>query len=61
MRDKGYKYHTIANPTHGEEFFNILYSLKWNDKSMVNITRDKLHLLCSVNISAERYVLTFTI
>ncbi|MCO5594055.1 hypothetical protein L7F22_048076 [Adiantum nelumboides] len=54
MRDSGYKYLSIANPAHGEEFLSMLFKKDWNDKSMVGITRDKLYSLCSAKITAER-------
>lgn len=56
MRDNGYKYLSIANPSHGDEFFSFLFNKDWKDKSMVGITRDKLYSLCSAKISRERYV-----
>ncbi len=54
MRDNGYKYLSIANPTHGDEFFSLLFNKDWNDKSMIGITRDKIYCLCSAEITCER-------
>ena len=55
FRDSGYKYLSIANPIHGEDFFNIIFNRDWEDKSIVGITRDKLYSLCTAKISVERY------
>ena len=54
MRDNGYKYLSIANPTHGDEFFSLLFNKDWNDKSMIGIPRDKIYCLCSAKITRER-------
>lgn len=56
LRDSGYKYLSIANPAHGEQFFSMLFKKDWNDKSMVGITRDKLYSLCTAKITIERCV-----
>lgn len=55
LKDKGYKLLSIANPIHGEDFFALLYNLKWDDTSMVRITRDKLYALCSSKLPPQRY------
>lgn len=55
FRDSGYKYLSIANPIHGEDFFSIVFNRDWSDKTMVGITRDKLYSLCTAKISTERY------
>lgn len=55
LKDKGYKFLSIANPIHGEDFFALLYNLKWDDTSMVRVTRDKLYALCSSKVSPQRY------
>ncbi|MCO5587870.1 hypothetical protein L7F22_041822 [Adiantum nelumboides] len=55
LRDNGYKYLSIANPLHGEEFFSMLFKKDWSDKSMIGITKDKLYSLCSVKIIVERH------
>ena len=55
FRDSGYKYLSIANPIHGEDFFSIIFNRDWDDKTMVGITRDKLYSLCTAKISIERY------
>jgi len=55
LKDRGYKYLSIANPSNGEDFFKILYDLKWDDMSMLKITRgDKLYCLSSSKITPER-------
>lgn len=54
LKDRGYKYLSIANPHNGEEFFKLLFGLKWDDTSMLKITRDKLYCLTSSKISPER-------
>lgn len=56
LRDSGYKYLSIANPIHGEEFFSFIFHKDWTDKTMVGITRDKLYSLCTAKISTERFV-----
>lgn len=43
LKDRGYKYLSIANPENGEEFFQVLYGLNWEEQGMVKITRDKLY------------------
>ncbi len=57
FRDSGYKYLSIANPAHGEDFFSLIFKKDWNDKTMVTITRDKLYSLCTAKITNERCVL----
>ncbi|MCO5567185.1 hypothetical protein L7F22_020873 [Adiantum nelumboides] len=42
LKDRGYKYLSIANPLNGDEFLKLLYGIKWNDPGMLKITRDKL-------------------
>lgn len=54
LKDKGYKYLAIANPGNGEEFFSLLFGLKWDDSSTVRITKDKLYALCISKIPQER-------
>ncbi|MCO5564708.1 hypothetical protein L7F22_018375, partial [Adiantum nelumboides] len=34
LKDRGYKFLTIANLAHGEEFFELLFDVKWDDPSM---------------------------
>ncbi|MCO5554022.1 hypothetical protein L7F22_007548 [Adiantum nelumboides] len=31
LKDRGYKYLSIANTLNGDEFFKLLYGIKWND------------------------------
>ncbi|MCO5583522.1 hypothetical protein L7F22_037433 [Adiantum nelumboides] len=54
LRDNGYKYLSIANPLHGEEFFSMLFKKDWSDKSMIGITKVKLYILCLAKITIER-------
>ncbi|MCO5565090.1 hypothetical protein L7F22_018761, partial [Adiantum nelumboides] len=54
LRDNDYKYLSIANPLHGEEFFSMLFKKDWSDKSMIGITKDKLYILCSTKITIDR-------
>ncbi|MCO5582067.1 hypothetical protein L7F22_035958 [Adiantum nelumboides] len=54
LRDNDYKYLSIANPLHGEEFFSMLFKKDWSDKSMIGITKVKLYILCSAKITIER-------
>lgn len=54
LKDRGYKYLSIANPNNGEEFFKVLYGLKWDEPGMLKITRDKLYCLCSSKIPSGR-------
>ena len=56
LKDRGYKYLAIANPANGEEFFEVLYKLNWEESGMVKITRDKLYCLASSKIPKERYI-----
>ncbi|MCO5608302.1 hypothetical protein L7F22_062508 [Adiantum nelumboides] len=53
LNDRGYKYLSIANPLNGDEFFKLLYGIKWDDPGMLKITRDKafLHLMDTVKSS----------
>ncbi|MCO5563819.1 hypothetical protein L7F22_017468 [Adiantum nelumboides] len=53
LRDNGFKYLSIANPFHGEEFFSMLKK-DWSDKSMIEITKDELYSLCPTKITIER-------
>lgn len=55
FRDSRYKYLSIANPIHGADFFSIIFNINWEDKAIVDITRDKLYSLCTAKISIERH------
>ena len=61
LKDCGYKYLVITDPANGEEFFEVLYSLNWEESSMVKITRDKLYCLASSKIPKERYIVAFNL
>ncbi|MCO5611301.1 hypothetical protein L7F22_065553 [Adiantum nelumboides] len=50
LKDKGYKYLAIANPSNDEELFAFLFGIRWDDDSMMQITKDKLYTLCSSKI-----------
>ena len=52
--DSGYKYLSIANPIHGEDFFSIIFNREWDDKTIFGIIRDKLYGLCIAKISTKR-------
>ena len=54
LKDRGYKYLSIANPLNGDEFFKLLFGIKWDDPGMLKITRDKLYCLTSSKITPER-------
>lgn len=54
LKDRGYKYLSIANPQNGEEFFKLLFGIKWDDQGMLKITKDKLYCLTSSKITPER-------
>ncbi|MCO5611053.1 hypothetical protein L7F22_065303 [Adiantum nelumboides] len=54
LKDRGYKYLLIANPLNGDEFFKLLFGIKWDDPGMLKITRDKLYCLTSSKITHER-------
>ncbi|MCO5612684.1 hypothetical protein L7F22_066953 [Adiantum nelumboides] len=54
LKDRGYKYLSIANPLNGDEFFKLLYGIKWDDPGMLKITRDKLYCLRNSKITPER-------
>ena len=54
LKDRGYKYLSIANTLNGDEFFKLLFGIKWDDPSMLKITRDKLYCLTSSKITPER-------
>ena len=58
LKDRGYKYLAIANPNNGEEFFKVLYGLKWDEPGMLKITRDKLYCLASSKIPSDRLLFT---
>ncbi|MCO5550791.1 hypothetical protein L7F22_004282 [Adiantum nelumboides] len=54
LKDRVYEYLSIANPLNDDEFFKLLYGIKWDDPGMLKITRDNLYCLTSSKITLER-------
>ena len=54
LKDRGYKFLSIANPHNSDEFFKVLYGIKWDEPGMLKVTRDKLYCLTSSKITPER-------
>ena len=61
LKDRGYKYLSIADPLNGDEFFKVLFGIKWDDAGMLKIRRDKLYCLTSSKIPPDRYPNQFNV
>ncbi|MCO5557139.1 hypothetical protein L7F22_010696 [Adiantum nelumboides] len=40
LKNKGYKYLSIANPLNGDEFFKLLFNIKWNDPGFKKVNNE---------------------
>ncbi|MCO5554004.1 hypothetical protein L7F22_007530 [Adiantum nelumboides] len=54
FRDRAYKMLTIANPSNGNSFFQLIFNYDWSKKAMVALTKEKLYILATSRIHTER-------
>ncbi|MCO5612375.1 hypothetical protein L7F22_066642 [Adiantum nelumboides] len=54
FRDRAYKMLTIANPSNGNSFFQLIFNYDWSKKGMVAFTKEKLDILATSRIHTER-------